>query len=258
MPDDVVSDPGGAQVKAKRRRYLLPLLIVAPVVFGVTSGLTCAHLATVRERNRRMFCNNNLSLIDHALRLYAHSNSGRRPPTLGFLYPEDMPEPLVFLCRSAGKATSLRDEASYSRDTYTPAMFDNTHTDHVYVYGLRWDDPPDYIQLFEDEWNHAGEGVHVMTLRGPTKGRSCWWSDIRAIHEQLARQEKDLAAQGRKMKLLRPPWSSWPDPPAEARPWYAKRGGRALAFGAFAALAAALALIVRTVRRGRERRSKED
>ena len=108
-------------------------------------------------------------------------------------------------------------------------------------------DPPDYVLVFEDEWNHDGDGVQVGRIGGDRP----WWS-IETLHEQLARQEKELAAKGREMKLLRPAWSAWPDPPPGGRPWYERRGGRAIAFGGFAALAVSLALTVGMVRRKRD------
>ncbi|MHC4199652.1 MAG: hypothetical protein ACYSU0_06640, partial [Planctomycetota bacterium] len=56
MADDASSDPGGAQVNAKRRWPLRPLLFVIPVVLGALSGLTLAALATAREHARREGC----------------------------------------------------------------------------------------------------------------------------------------------------------------------------------------------------------
>jgi hypothetical protein len=91
-----------------------------------------------------------------------------------------------------------------------------------------------------------------------------WTHDIKALHEQLAKQQKGLAAQGRKMKVLRPAWSSWPEPPAGGhplwgpRPWYSRPRWRAVTVGVFTALAVALALVVRTVRRGRSASAEPD
>jgi len=132
-------------------------------------------------------------------------------------------------------------------------VFGDTHMDYVYVSGLTVDDPGDYVVAFDDEWNHNGDGVNVFYMGCKIE----WTHDIKALHEQLAKQEKELAAQGRKMKLVRPAWSSWPDPPAGGhplwgpRPWYRKRSVRAVAVGAFAAAAVVLVLVVRAVRRGR-------
>jgi len=278
MPDDASSDPGGARVNAKRRRRLRLLLFVIPVVIGVTWGLTCDVMVTGRERHRRRLCRSNLrNILGYAFHLYAGDFEGAFPPTLGHLYPGCVSDGKAFLCRSAGKATRLEDEFRFIEDQdsdgereiysldrggvvdrevigpnepfYTPAKFGDTHTDYVYVSGLRADDPPGYVLAFDDEWNHDGAGVHVLFVSSNGE----WTHDIKALHEQLAKQEKELAAKGRKMKLLRPAWSSWPDPPPDPRPWYARRGGRAVLVGAIAALVVALPLIIRTVRRGRKR-----
>ncbi|MHC4505900.1 MAG: formylglycine-generating enzyme family protein, partial [Planctomycetota bacterium] len=215
------SDPGGGgtQVNAKRRRRLRPLLI--PVVILVVLGIAYAALDRARERYRRRWCRGCLNnCINYACHLFAQDHGGHYPPTLGVLYPDFASDGKVFLCPSAGRATALEDDPHFSRDgrgNYTPALSDG-HTDYVYVSGLKASDPGHYVLAFDDEWNHDGDGVHVLcvALRAPRD--SDWWPDIKALHEQLARQEKELAAQGRKMKVLRPAWSSWPDPPGEARP----------------------------------------
>jgi hypothetical protein len=260
MPDDVSSSPGGAQVNVEhrgwKRRLLLPVLIVIPVLFW----MLLESAAVVRERAIRTVCLSHLTGIQYGCHLYAHDFEGHLPPTLGYLFPEHFSDKAA-RCPAAGKATSIYDNPHFSHDNYTPAMFGDTHTDYVYVSGLRADDPPDYVLVFDDEWNHDGNRVNVIHI-GFDYARAAdlcdvKWRDIKDLHEQLARQEKELAAKGRKMKLLRPAWSSWPDPPAGGhplagpRPWHNRRGGRAVLVGVFVGVAVALALIVRTVRRGR-------
>jgi hypothetical protein len=241
---------------------LLPLLIVIFIVVGVTSGLRCSHLAAARERDRRKLCHGCLNnAINYACHLYASDFEGAFPSTLGDLYPDHISDGAVFLCRSAGKAIPVEDNPRIYRDgvrdyqhrQYTPDMFGDTHSDYVYVSGLRPSDPGDYILAFEDEWNHDGEGVHVLLVGGGAPKDSDWWPDIKALHEQLAKQEKELAAKGRKMKLLRPAWSTWPEPPAELSGHRLRLRDRiAVAVGMMVAIVVALALVVRTVRRGRK------
>ena len=264
MPDDASSGPGGAQVNAKRRPPLRPLLFVIPVVVGALSGLTCDALVMARERARRSRCHSQLNNgIAYACYLYATDYAGAFPPDLSVLYPAYVPDGQVFLCPSAGKATPVEDDPHFSHDKasrdldYRRAVFGDTHMDYVYVSGLTVDDPGDYVVAFDDEWNHNGKGVHVFCVgSGGPSGRN-WSPDIKGLHRQLAEQEKELAAKGRKMKLLRPAWSSWPDPPPDPRPWYARRGGRAVLVGAITALVVALPLIIRTVGRGRKRPAEE-
>jgi len=187
--------------------------------------------------------------------LYASDSTGVFPPTVGHLYPDFCSDGKGFVCPSAGKATPVEHDPHFSRKDYTPAMFGDTHTDYVYVSGLKASDPAHYVLAFEDEWNHDGDGVNVVRAGGYAPSDRDWWPDIKALHEQLARQEKELAAKGRKMKVLRPAWSRYPELPPPRR-WYSSPGGRAVAIGAFAAVAVALALVVRTVSRGRERRAE--
>jgi hypothetical protein len=213
-------------------------------------------MARERARRRRcVSCRNNC--ISWACHLYADDFGGYFPPDLGTLYPNFVSDGKVFLCLSAGEATPLEidpcfsDSGRFSQGKYTPAMFGDTHTDYVYVSGLKVTDPREYVLAFDDEWNHDGDGVTVLTV-GLRYHRHCWTPDIKAVHEQLARQEKELAAQGRKMKLLRPVWSRYPELPPP-RLWYFRRAGRAVAVGVIAAVALALPLIIRTVRRRRKR-----
>jgi len=247
-----------AERRERKRRLLLPLLIVILVAVGALSGFAYPALVRTRERDKRRWCHRCLnSCINYACHLYASDFEGSFPPTLGHLYPHWVPDGKVFLCRSAGKGTPVESGPHFSHENYTPDMFGDTHTDYVYVSGLRPSDPKHYVLAFEDEWNHDGDGVHVLLVGGGAPSDSDWWPDIEALHEQLAKQEKELADKGRRMKLLRPAWSSWPDPPAGGRPL--RSGHRiAVVVGAFAAVAVALALVVRTVWRGRKQVSGQD
>ncbi|MHC4251912.1 MAG: formylglycine-generating enzyme family protein [Planctomycetota bacterium] len=195
-------------MKTKRRWFLIPLLAV--VLVGL--GFAYAALARARERARRKKCWANL-VIGHMCYHYADDSGGEFPPTLGVLFGSYVTDGEVFLCPSAGKATEFILGSDLAWKNFTPAMFGDTHTDYVYVSGLRADDPVGYILIFDDEWNHDGDGVNVYTT-----GRGGGWvSDIKAVHQQLARQEKELAAQGRRMTIRRPAWSSWPAPPVDPR-----------------------------------------
>ena len=201
--------------ETKRRSWKRRALFALLAVIFVALGFASVAVARARERARRMACASNLKNgVGYVSHLFAGDHGGHYPPTLGVLYPDYMGDSRGWLCPSAGKATALADDPDFSRDDYTPAMFGDTHTDFVYVSGLRADDPPHYVLAFEDEWNHDGDGVNVLIV----SGRVRWMWDIKALHDQLAGQEKELATQRRKMKVLRPAWSSWPDPPSEPRP----------------------------------------
>ena len=153
----------------------------------------------------------------------------------------------------------VESDPHFSRANYTPAMFGDTHTDYVYVSGLRLSDPKEYVLAFDDQWNHDGDGVHVLCIDREVG----WENDIRALHKQLAKQKKELAAQGREMKLVRPAWSAWPDPYvtghplAGPRPWYRRRNGRAVFVGVSVGFVTALVMAVVMFRRRRRRGETE-
>jgi len=262
MPDDASAGPGGAQVTATRQRRLRPLLV--PIVTLVVLWGLLELVAATRETHGRRMCRSSLcNAINYGCHLYASDFGDVFPPDLATLYPDFVSDGKVFLCPGVRKATPVEHAPNFSHDKagrdldYRRAVFGNTHTDFVYVSGLRPSDPKHYVLAFEDEWNHDSQGVNVLRSGGYAPSDRDWWPDIKALHEKLARQEKELAAQGRKMKILRPAWSSWPDPPPGGhplwglRPWHKRRGGRAVAVGALAAVAVALALIIRTVGRRR-------
>ncbi len=236
-------------MKAERRRWKRWSLFALLAAILVALGIAYAALARARERAMRARCKGNLRSLVYFLHVYSGDYGEAFPPTLGHLYPDYISDGKVFLCPSAGRATALEDNPQFSPENYTPAMLGDTHPDYVYVSGLRADDPADYILAFDDEWNHDGAGLEVLYI-----GLNVEWEiDFKAVHEQLAGQEKEFAAQGRKMKLLRPAWSTWPEPPPELTGRPLRSGHRiAVVVGAFAAVAVALALIVRTVRRGRK------
>ena len=73
--------------------------------------------------------------------------------------------------------------------------------------GVRADDDPCFIAVFEVESNHSKHrGVNVLFVGGNVG----WRNDFDWLHDQLARQERKMEAQGRKMKIIRPGWSEPP------------------------------------------------
>ena len=223
-------------MNAKRRRFLFPLPIVIPVVlfWGFLE-----FAAAGRERARRAGCRSQLRTLAYGLHLYSSDFNEAFAESFGVLYHQDyLKDSLCYLCPSAGKATRLETDPRYS-------LFGDMNTDYVYVSGPRANDPWPYVLAFDDECNHDGNGVNVMFIGGNVE----WTRDIKGLHEQLARQEKELAAKGREMKILRPPWSSWPEPPAGWRPWYMRPGTWPRAVAASALTALVLVLILRALRR---------
>jgi len=203
--DPVSTAPENADVY--RQAYkpgCLPIAVVTLLAALVIGYVGLNSLAGARERARRNMCRSNLNnCINYACRLFAGDYGGHFPPTLGVLYPDYVSDGNVFLCASAGKATA------FTRDQFAQGTTLDEYTDYVYVSGLTASDPPKYIVIFDDEGNHAGDGVFVACIGGQVE----WLSDLMALYDQLALQEKALAAQGRKMTIIRPPWSKRRPPP---------------------------------------------
>ncbi len=235
-------------MNTKRWKRSLPLLVIIPLLVGVLAGFFFSALATARERARRTKCTANLKSFLYACHLYGGDNEKLFPPDVDALCRGDyITDGELFLCPSTSKATELLMydfRRPHSRDASgAPGSLHPEHTDYVYVSGLTAADPPDYVIAFDDEWNHRGEGASFTTIGSGWR----WTSDIEWIHERLAKQKRELAAQGREMKLIRPKWSSWPDASASddprAGPGIGRRMGSLLA-GAGVALIVALLIAV--------------
>ncbi|MHC5054407.1 MAG: hypothetical protein ACYTKD_06795 [Planctomycetota bacterium] len=207
-------EPSGGRASPKRWRSALRTVIPVTIVVGVLAGFLYSALAAAREWARRENCQSCLKCLLYVCQLYTGDNEERFPSSLSDLLGSYVPDGEILLCPSAGKATELK----YG-DLITGADLDS-HTDFVYVSGLTASDPPDYVIIFEDEWNHDGEGVNAVAIGG----WKYWTGDINALHEQLRKQERELAARGREMRLIRPAWSSWPDPSASADPRAGPKG----------------------------------
>jgi hypothetical protein len=187
---------------------------VISVVVGVLAGFLYSALAAARERAR---CASRISTqksLLYACQLYSGDNEERFPSDFEVLFSDYVTDGGIFLCWSAGKATELlmtdfrRPGSPGASGTVHPE-----HTDYVYVSGLTAADPPDHVLMFDDEWNHAGDGVHVAFIGGLVQRMRA-----EELHRLLAKQKREVAARGREMKLIRPQWSSWPDPSASADP----------------------------------------
>jgi hypothetical protein len=229
-----------------------------------------AGVATTHERGRRTKCHANLAGLLYTVQLYIGDNVPEgstecvddrfrlapSPPNIDALFGSYLTDAELLLCPSASKATEMTD-LGFLRHGVSGASGSiyPEHTDYVFVSGLLGGDPPDYVVAFDDEWNHDGDGVNVASIGG----RCYWTDDIKALHEKLAKQDKELAAQGREMKLLRPAWSAWSDPSVSSDPragpwpWYRRRNGSAVLVGASVGFVAALVMAVVMFSRRRRR-----
>lgn len=110
-------------------------------------------------------------------------------------------------------------------ETHKPAVIPPENISYCYVAGLRADDPPHYILAFDEKGNHKGDGRNVLFV-----SRHVVWvfeeypyqlspeeigfvireggypqvMDMRVVRQLLKKQEEELKAQGREMKIVWP------------------------------------------------------
>ncbi|MHC4253419.1 MAG: hypothetical protein ACYS9X_30245, partial [Planctomycetota bacterium] len=154
-------EPSGAREPSKRRARSLPLLVIVPLVVGVLSAVLYSALAAARERARRANCSSNLSALCYTCQLYSGDYELSFPPDFDALFEDYLTDGGIFLCPSASKATEMfMTDFRRPGAPGTSGSIHPEHADYVYVSGLIAADPPEYVLLFEDEWNHGGYGVH--------------------------------------------------------------------------------------------------
>jgi len=160
-------------------------------------------LGVARERARRAKCTGNLKQIAYACLLYSGDNAEAFPPDLGALVGEYVTHGDIFLCPSSGR---------HRAGACPPGgPLDDANLSYCYVSGLKASDADDFILAFDEEWNHDREGLVVAYVGG----RVGWANDIETFHAKLDKQQAALEAEGRSMKIVRPSWSRWPEPPPE-------------------------------------------
>lgn len=158
-----------------------------PVVkFAVWGGI--ATLATLllaggliplffgqKERAPRLECASNLHQLGLALRQYALDDSSAYPDRLEQLFcPVYVPDARLFRC------------------PHPP------HRPYLYVSGLRADDPPEYVVVYEPAENHESQGMNVLYVDGHAE----WKKDRLAVEAQARLQRQTLTAQGRTLHVI--------------------------------------------------------
>jgi len=222
-------------------------------VVAVTLGAVVLLLPAIkaaRERGIRNPCVSNLKQIAYACTLYAGDNGDVFPPTLGALYPEYVSYPEIFASAKRGtRAGSWGDSekrgapAASWGDSEEPGPLSPDRIAFCYVSGATRRDPPETILAFGEEWNHDGKGSMVALIGGQVY----WEGNLERLHARLDKQAEAFRAQGREVKLIRPPWSRWPERPDLPRGQRRRVDGIGMQYGlllAFAILAVGLAAIV--------------
>jgi len=184
------------------------LWTVAAAILGAVV-LLLPMIMAARRRPPRNRCVSNTKQIAYACTLYAGDNGDVFPPTLGALYPKYVSYPETFSCAKRGTPAASRGDSAESGPL--PAK----RIAFCYVSGATRRDPPETILAFGEEWNHDGKGSMVALIGGQVY----WEGELEALHTRLAEQAEAFRARGRGVKLIRPPWSRWPErsryPPIE-------------------------------------------
>ncbi|MHC5054752.1 MAG: hypothetical protein ACYTKD_08545 [Planctomycetota bacterium] len=220
-------DAGNRSEGLSRSVRVTILVTVAAAALGAVVVLLPAVMATtVRVPHSK--CSSRLWQIGYACQLYAGDNDGRFPPDLATLYPDYISDPDLFVCKKLRYARRLlpHDDPAVSALPEEKIAF-------CYVSGLRASEAPDTVLAFGEEWNHEGEGTYVLTVGGQVS----WERDLEALHACLDEQAEAFRGRGREVKLLRPPWSRWPERPQYPPvPWDRRKAIPALVVGAAASL----------------------
>ncbi len=154
---------------------------------------------TPRHR-RRTPCASNLKQIAYALHLYSADHDEAFPESLPVLHENDyLVDHKVFLCpRARDKVVPFTAGGTFTEDNIT----------YCYASGVRASDDPFFIVAFDVESNHSKHrGVNVLF----TGGNVGWQPGLNGLHDQLEKQKRAMAAQGRTMRVLRPGWSEAPE-----------------------------------------------
>jgi prepilin-type N-terminal cleavage/methylation domain-containing protein len=83
-----------------RRGFTLIELLVVIAIIAVLAGLLLPAVAKARERARQTDCMNNLHQFSVAFTVYRDDHAGKFPGWLSNLYPDYIPNPKVYVCKS--------------------------------------------------------------------------------------------------------------------------------------------------------------
>jgi hypothetical protein len=198
------------------------LLTVAAIALGAVVLLLPAIMASM-VRTEQAQCTSNLKQLGYASHLYAGDCDGRFAPSLGALFPDYISDPSPFVCKVLRRRRKL-----LPHEASRPGPLPPERISFCYVSGLRADDAPETLLAFGEEWSHGGKGTFVLV----TGGQVYWERDLEAVHTRLAEQAQTFRAQGREVKLIRPPWSRWPERPQYPPvPWDRRKAVPALVVG---------------------------
>jgi len=174
-PDKVRIATGTGDI-VELRRAGITAIEAAPVAPAPSAKPRRVLFNPYREKALRSRCANNLHQTALALIQYAVDHDQELPPRLDDLYGDVyVPSPKLFFCPTS------RESGSY-----------------VYVSGLLYTDPPNYVVVYEAAGAHYGDGLNVLYVDGHVK----WNGDRAASEAQIEKQRREIAARGRTITLI--------------------------------------------------------
>ena len=121
---------------------------------GILAGMLLPALMRARESAHRAACMNNLKQLAMAEKMYAADHDEKFSEKLSDLYPEYVNNFAVFLCPS-------------HREQSVPSKEDiDEQTSYILRTGLTEASPADEVMIYEESWNHRGDGGNAAFVDG--------------------------------------------------------------------------------------------
>jgi prepilin-type processing-associated H-X9-DG protein len=121
---------------------------------GVMAGMLLPALMRARESAHRAACMNNLKQLAMAEKMYAADHDEKFSEKLSDLYPEYVNNFAVFLCPShRGRSIASKEDI-------------DEQTSYILRTGLTEASPADEVMIYEESWNHRGQGGNAAFVDG--------------------------------------------------------------------------------------------
>ena len=121
---------------------------------GVMAGMLLPALVRARESAHRAACMNNLKQLAMAEKMYAADHDEKFSEKLSDLYPEYVNNFEVFLCPShRGRSITTKEDI-------------DEQTSYILRAGLTDASPADEAMIYEESWNHRGDGGNAAFVDG--------------------------------------------------------------------------------------------
>lgn len=126
-------------------------------------------------------CQSDLRQIGMACYVYSADHNEEFPPSQGALFPEYVPDGMLFVCYEASKATEIKQEDLPPGSKDASSVFTQKNTDYVYLPGLKATDHPRCVLMFDKRGNHEDHRNVLFT------DRQVQWMTESEFQEALAK-----------------------------------------------------------------------